>query len=311
MLLGPMVGCLAAALAGARMEGAGHFGTFMRTFLGVAIGASVTPELLGRIPELALSLSFVPLLVIALVSVGYPFFRRIVGFDAKTSYFSSLPGGMQEMIVFGAEEGANVRAVSLVHATRVLVIFAIVPLVATRYFGLDIDRPPGAPAASMPWHEIAIMVASGLVGWRLALALRIPGSSIIGPMILSAILSLSGLINSRPPLELMLVAQFFIGLGVGVRYTGITPKELRIDVIAGLGYCVLASITCLALIFTIRHFLVADFLDVLLAFLPGGQAEMAMIAIIAGTDVAFVVTHHLVRIFFVITIGKWVAGLLK
>lgn len=311
MLLGPMAGCLAAALAGARMEDAGQLGTFMRTFLGVAIGASVTPELLGRVPELALSLAFVPMLVVVLGCVGYPYFRRVAKFDSKTSYYASLPGGMQEMILFGAEEGANVRAVSLVHATRVLVIFAFVPFVATHYFGLDLDRPPGAPAKFLPWHETAIMVVSGFAGWQIARVLRMPGPSIIGPMILTAILSLSGIINSRPPLEMMLAAQFFIGLGVGVRYTGITPGELRIDVLAGLGYCVLASIACLALVFTVRNFLAADFLDVLLAFLPGGQAEMAMIAIIAGADVAYVVTHHLVRIFIVIIFGKLVAGFLK
>ena len=311
MLLGPMAGCLAAALAGARMEGAGHLGTFMRTFLGVAIGASVTPELLGRIPELALSLSLVPILVAAVGGIGYLFFRRVVGFDAMTSYYAALPGGMQEMILFGAEEGGNIRAISLVHATRVLVIFACVPFIATHYFGLNLDQPPGEPAASLPWHETALMIVSGLTGWRIAHAMRIPGASIIGPMLLTALLSLAGVVNSRPPLEMMLVAQFFIGLGVGVRYTGITLGELRLDVIAGLGYCVLASAACIALILAAGNFLAADFLDVLLAFLPGGQAEMAMIAIVAGTDVAYVVAHHLVRIFFVITVGKWISGYLK
>ena len=34
-LLGPMLGCLIVALSGARMQGAGQFGIFMRTFLGV------------------------------------------------------------------------------------------------------------------------------------------------------------------------------------------------------------------------------------------------------------------------------------
>ena len=307
MLLGPMVGCLVASLAGVRLAGAGNLGVFMRTFLGVAFGASVTPELLDRVPEIALSLAFVPLFAIAMVSVGYAFFRKIVGFDAMTSYYSSMPGGMQEIILYSEEEGVNIRAISLVHATRLMAVFAFVPVVATHYFGLDLDRPPGLPAASMPWHEIAIMVASGFCGWRLAAAFRVPGSSIIGPMILTAILSLSGIINSRPPLELMLIAQFFIGMAIGVRYAGITPNELRMDVLAGLGYCVLSLTVCLALIFTIRNFLSADLLDMLLAFLPGGQAEMAVIALIAGTDVAYVVLHQLARVLIVITVGKWVA----
>jgi uncharacterized membrane protein AbrB (regulator of aidB expression) len=43
---------------------------------------------------------------------------------------------------------------------------------------------------------------------------------------------------------------------------------------------------------------------------PGGQAEMVMIAIVAGSDVAFVVTHHLLRIVTVILaapiVARWV-----
>jgi len=38
----------------------------------------------------------------------------------------------------------------------------------------------------------------------------------------------------------------------------------------------------------------------ILAFAPGGQAEMVLLAIVAGTDIAYVVTHHLVRVVVVI-----------
>lgn len=37
-----------------------------------------------------------------------------------------------------------------------------------------------------------------------------------------------------------------------------------------------------------------------LAFAPGGQAEMAMLAIIAGADLGFVVIHHPIRVLLVI-----------
>ena len=49
-------------------------------------------------------------------------------------------------------------------------------------------------------------------------------------------------------------------------------------------------------------------LDVFLAFLPGGRAETVLIAIIAGVDVAHVVTHHLLR---VILLAPVVARLFK
>jgi len=40
--------------------------------------------------------------------------------------------------------------------------------------------------------------------------------------------------------------------------------------------------------------------EAILAFAPGGQGEMAVLALVAGADVAFVVTHHLVRLVIVI-----------
>ena len=41
-------------------------------------------------------------------------------------------------------------------------------------------------------------------------------------------------------------------------------------------------------------------LEAIIAFAPGGQAEMVLLAIVAGTDMAYVITHHLIRILVVI-----------
>ena len=40
--------------------------------------------------------------------------------------------------------------------------------------------------------------------------------------------------------------------------------------------------------------------DDLLAFAPGGQAELVVLALIVGADAAFVVAHHVLRMFVVI-----------
>ena len=47
-MLGPMFGCLIAAMAGAPLQGLGWLATAMRIVLGVAVGTAITPELLGR-----------------------------------------------------------------------------------------------------------------------------------------------------------------------------------------------------------------------------------------------------------------------
>lgn len=110
-LLGPMFACLVAALGGLNHKGAGQFGIFMRTFLGIAVGSSITTKLLGRMPEIGSSLAFVPLFIATIVLLGYPLFRHRFGFDPVTSWDSSMLGGLQDVHILGEEVRAtHVRA---------------------------------------------------------------------------------------------------------------------------------------------------------------------------------------------------------
>ncbi len=309
LLLGPMAACLVAALAGARMADFGQAGTFLRTFLGLAVGASITPDLVHRLPAMAGSLAFVPLFIVVIGLVGYPLFRKVWGFDHATAWYAAMPGGLQDMLVFGQEAGGDVRALSLIHATRVLAIVTLAPILMVLLWDVDLTQPPGIPAAQTDPVQIAILLAAGLVGWKLAERLRLFGASILGPMILAGILSLSGIITVRPPAEMIWAAQLFIGLSVGVKYTGITAREIRVDVGAGLAYAALLAIISLGFIEIIMLTGLAPGQEAFLAFLPGGQAEMVVIAILAGADLAFVVSHHLLRLVLVILLAPVAARL--
>jgi len=311
LLLGPMATCLIAALCGARMQDAGRLGAFMRTFLGVAVGSSVTPDTLGHLPDFALSLLFVPLFIAVIGAVGYPLFRFAFGFNHPTAWYAAMPGGLQDMLVFGEEAGGDVRALSLIHATRVLVIVTAAPLIMTLYWGIDLTQAPGKPALDTDPVQIALMVFAGFAGWKIAERVGLFGASILGPMILTAILSLTGIITTRPPAEIIWAAQFFIGIAVGVKYAGITWRELRIDVGAGVVYALILAAISLAFFEVIYLAGLAPALDAFLAFLPGGQAEMVVIAIIAGADLAYVVSHHLLRILLVILLAPVVAKLFR
>lgn len=309
LLLGPMFACLLFGLAGLRLLDMGTMGTFFRTFLGVAIGSSITSDLIFELPQHAPTLIMIPLFVLCIGLTGYPFFRKVMRFDHPTAYYSAMPGGLQDMLIFGEEAGGNVRTMSLIHATRVLVIISGVPIFMTLMLDVDLTRPPGVRASELPNHEVLIMIVAGYAGWKIAAKAGMFGASILGPLILSALLSLGGIINSRPPVEMIWVAQFFIAIAVGSNYTGITGREIRRDVFAGLVFTLIMAAIAGLFIAVLQHYSSADSLDIWLAFLPGGQAEMALIAILSGADIAFVVTHHLLRIFVVIlaapVIARW------
>ena len=309
-LFGPMFACLIAALMGAPLLGAKPISDAARTILGVAVGASITPAVIHQIPQMAGSVAFVPLYIAAIGLVGVPYFHKICGFDLPTSYFAAMPGGLQDMVLFGKEAGGDVRALSLIHATRVLVIVTIVPAILVYAMDRPLVQPVGAPAIDLPLTELLLMAAAAILGWKVAERIGLFGAAILGPMIVTAALSLSGMIEHRPPREAILGAQFFIGMGIGVGYVGVTLLELRRIVLSGMIFVLILAVLAFAVTEAVVQLGLATPIEGFLSFAPGGQAEMTVLAIVAGADLGFIVVHHLVRLTLVILGAPLMAGVL-
>ena len=299
-LLGPIFACLIAALAGVQMDGIGIVNEGMRTVLGVAVGATFTPVILVSMADMWPTLVLIPVMTICIGLVGVPYFQRVWGFDFATSYYATMPGGLQDMLVFGEEAGGDVRALSLIHATRVLVIVVALPFILTWAWDADLSNPPGAPARSVSLEQLGLMVLCALLGWRIAKRVGLFGASILGPMIVAALAALSGLLQHRPPAEAIWAAQFFIGMTVGVKYAGVTMEEIRKDLSAGFGFCLILIALTLVFAEFIYVMDLAPPMETILAFAPGGQAELTVLALIVGADVAFVIAHHVLRLVIVI-----------
>ena len=299
-LLGPIFACLIAALAGVPMAGLKPLNNSMRTILGVAVGATLTPAVIATFPSMWPTLLLVPVMTIAIGLTGVPYFRRVWGYDFATAYYSTMPGGLQDMLIFGEEAGGKVRTMSLIHATRVMVIVVALPFLLKGIWDADLSNPPGAPLVTVPWQELVLMVLCAAVGWWGAKQIGMFGASILGPLIMTAFAAMAGLLENRPPAEAIWAAQFFIGMTIGSKYAGITMAEVKRDVAAGLGFCLLLIVLTIIFVEIIYALSLAPGQEALLAFAPGGQAELTVLALIVGADVAFVVAHHVLRMFVVI-----------
>lgn len=299
-LFGPMAACLLAALCGAPLRSLGQVSVAARTVLGVAVGAAVTPGLVGQLPQMAGSIALVPVYVVLIALIGVPFFHRVCGFDRITAFYAAMPGGATDMVIFGQEAGANVRQLSLVHVTRLLVIMVVAPIVLVKVYGVSLSHPVGDPASTFPPGEIALMLAAALIGWKGGERIGLFGAAIMGPLIVTAILSLAGFVHQRPPREALLAAQFLIGLGIGVSYVGVTLREIRDTVAGGAAFVLILALLAAAATEAVTLASLAPPVEAFLAFTPGGQAEMSMLAIVSGADLGFVVVHHLARILLVI-----------
>lgn len=301
-LFGPMLFCLMAALAGVPLKGMGGVAKLARTILGVAVGASITPDMVGQIPLMLGSVALVPVYVAVIGAVGYPFFRR-QGLDPATAWFAAMPGGLQDMVTFGQEAGGDARALALIHATRVLFVVTLAPILLSALYGASLTGAIGEPVHALPLHELWLMALAALVGWKGAERIGLFGATILGPMIVTAALSLTGFIHFRPPTEAILVAQLFIGIGVGVQYVGVTLRELRRFALSGIVFVVVLAIVAAAFTELVTLTGLAKPVEGFLAFAPGGQAEMTVMALATGADLGFVVLHHLVRILVVLLLA--------
>jgi len=299
-LFGPLFSCLLAALIGINLYSIKILSDAMRTILGVAVGATVTLSFLLALPGFWNTLIFIPITVILSGIIGVWYFQKLCGYDFPTAYYSSMPGGLQDMLVFGEEAGGNVRAMSLIHATRVLVIIIALPILLTFIWGISLDKPPGDPIRNFEIEQLIILGICGIAGWKIASFLGMFGASILGPLVLTAIASITGILHTRPPVEAIWAAQYFIALGIGVKYVGVTAQEIRKDILAGLGFCIFLLVITLSIVSLVINYNLAPAVDAILSMAPGGQAELVVITLIVGADLGFVVAHHLFRIFIVI-----------
>lgn len=312
-MIGAMSATTAAAALGAQIALPIRFRQVMVAVLGVMLGSGFSPEILERVGEWAISLAALALYAAAAGGAGLFYFRRICGYDAITAYFSAMPGGMTEMILVGTEMGGDARVISLTHAARVMLVVLALPFAFQMLIGYDPAGrpPPGLPLTAVAGADLAVLVACGVLGFFLARLLRLPAAGLTGPMILSAAVHILGWTTAKPPFELVAAAQVVIGTAIGCRFAGVTAGLLLRTAAAAAGGTVVLLSATIAFAIGLAQLTGLPAVPLMLAFSPGGLAEMSLIAIAIGADAAFVATHHVVRIFMIVVIAPLAFKLMR
>ena len=273
----------------------------MTAIIGVLLGASFSPSVLDNL------LVWLPTLLGLVVFSAMSglccavYLHKIAGFDRVTAFFGGMPGGLVEMIELGSERGADERAVALMHSARILLVVFSLPFILQLLEGVPIaeydgtrDRIMDAPLSTFAW-----LLVCAVVGSRMGRLLRLPAKDLMGPMLLSAILHVGGLTEFTPPTEIVNLAQLIIGTVLGVRFVGVAPRLIGRMLAIAFGMTVIligiVFITAIAVGATTG----IPLATLVLAYAPGGLAEMSLVALALNADVAFVATHHLARILLV------------
>jgi membrane AbrB-like protein len=301
VLFGSLAAGLVYALSGPKPpEIPGLVFSIGQAILGASIGALFDPDTLS-----SLRADWLPVLGACLATLALSVLAGLVlrlhrGVSAATGAFAMVAGGASGIVAIARELGADDRIVAVVQYLRVLIILLGMPLVAQLIFHSTAGSgqiPQSGPRASWP-VEILVAVICVVIGLTLARRIAIPAAALLFPLFIAVLISLSGVVGSiAVPLALQDVGYALIGLQVGLRFTRESLKAvatlLPLAVAAILGLIVASTFLGLGLARATGR---SD-LDGYLATTPGGLYAVLATAIGNGSDVTFVLTVQIVRLF--------------
>jgi membrane AbrB-like protein len=307
-MLGACVFTTLSAFAGLRIGMRVQLRQGMVIIMGVLLGSGFSLDLLSQLGKWGISLGVMMVMTATGATMSYFWFRRFTKWDKITCYFAAMPGGLNDMTIIGGSMGGQERAIALAHALRILTVVLTIPVWYRLVNGAQTSvlNMVHGPAGN-DWRDYAILIACGLIGAGVGRLLRLPAPFMMGPMVMSAIVHLSGLTASKPPGELVAAAQVVVGCGIGCRFVGTAINQLHKEMGASIGAAIL--LICCAVAFAeFTHAITGLDLDAtVLSYSPGGFAEMSLIGLALGVEIAMVATHHLFRLFMIILSSPFIS----
>jgi len=311
-MLGALFVCMLARLAGAPVDVPIWFRTLFMGLIGMFLGeafSGVSGAQLARWPvTLAIAVVYVPVAGAAC----YLLLRRLARWDRGAALLAGLPGGLTAVALIAAETGGDERRVALSQALRVAFVVLAAPLIAFVWLGLPAPTAETLePSGRMRLRDAGLLFAAALacavgigrLGW--------PLPYLLGPLAASALLRFPGWIEGGLPAWLVEWALLVSGASIGTRFAGVGWRFF--GSVAAWTAAATALLMTVSLVFAVAvsRGLGVDLFAALLAYAPGGVAEMSLIALAIDADPAFVATHHMARIFAILFALPLLAGWLR
>jgi membrane AbrB-like protein len=228
-----------------------------------------------------------------------------------TAIWGSSPGAASTMTVMAEAFGADVRLVAFMQYLRVMCVAGTASVVASLAMTSGGHAPP--PVDWFPPFDVtgfAMTLAVALGGAFLGKVFRVPAGALMVPLVLSSLLSWTGVVSIVLPPWLLAISYALFGWSIGLRFT----REIFLHA-ARATPRLLASITLLIAVcggfgMVLARVAGLDPLTAYLATSPGGADSVAIIAASSKVDVPFVMTMQMVRFLVVLATGPALARFL-
>ncbi len=285
---------------------------------GVVLGTYVSFSSVTAVGANWVAVTAITVLTLA-VSVGLGvLLARRGGMDAPTASLGMIAGGSAGIVATSEELGADVRLVAFMQYLRLVLVVLTAPLLVRYALHPHVAGEYGAIGpkeieveASFAAYLFCAAVAG--LGASLALRLRLPAGALIGPLLLAAVLTGSGLVHRVTPPELPREAAFtLIGLYVGMRFTRATIARVGRLLPSVLAFVVALIVITGLLAWGLSLVTSIDVLDAYLATTPGGINAVLVVAFASGAHTGFVFAVQTLRLFVMVLAApylvRWVVS---
>jgi membrane AbrB-like protein len=268
--------------------------------IGILLGTVVTPQTLKGVAAWPASIALVMIAALGMLLATTTYLRVVHRWDPLSALMGASPGSMTQVIALSTELGADLPAIAIVQTMRVLLLTTGIPA-GLALFGLVAPALPvargGAGGSSLA--EIAIVVAvsiaTAIALWRL----RFPAGLLFGAMVGSGVLYGFGVVQAVLPWWVGSAGVLVLGALVGSRFAAMTFRLLLGYLGAAFGSFAVSLSVAAAFALIVAQLSPFPVANVAVAFAPGAQDTMMVLALALHLDPVYVAAHHVAR--FVVT----------
>ena len=265
--------------------------------MGMAIGSVVGPDTFSNMAAYPGTMALMVLCVICMTLASTIVWSLFMGWPPAMALLSSVPGSMSYIVSVSMSLGADAARIAVVQMSRVIFLVTVLPFIVVWESGGHLGAI--VQDHTDPLHVLAPTLAIGIMVGALLTRLGMGGGMLFGSLVASGAIHYLGYGEGRVPTWALNSGQILLGSWVGTRFIGFDWRlfgKICVGTTASVGAAMAVSVLFSMFVST---FFGVSFGTALIAYAPGGQDAMMVLALSLGVDPIFVSAHHLARYFLI------------
>lgn len=270
--------------------------------LGAQIGTSFTRAVVNDVKADWLNVILVNILIILFALFISLLFKKITRSSIETAFLSSIPGALSQMIVMSEEnKNASVLVVTLSQTSRLLFVVVLVPLI-TAFVPRQSSHVIEVTTGEISFLHILSLILFTMILYYSFKKISFPVPQLLAPIIVISVWNLTTDLTFNVPYSLIAIAQILFGVRIGLQMYDLS-YQLNRRLFAGvLLHNILLIIGTVIITMVFQLFTNHQFTDLFLSAAPGGMAQIIIVGLETGSNVAMISSYHIFRIFFILLI---------